>query len=45
MAQGFLNVAEQASCTREGEYRGPDFSKDLVPVFEDDSLVVGGGDG
>ena len=43
MAQIFLCVAEQTSGTRKGERHGPDLPKDLVPVFYNDLLMMGGG--
>ena len=43
MAKVLLNVDEQASRTREGECYGPELLKDLVPVSEADTLLVGGG--
>ena len=43
IAQGFLHVSEQASVTREGEHYGLEILKDLVPEFDIDLPLVGGG--
>ena len=43
MAKGFLHVYGQAYRTREGKRHGTDPPMDLVPVFDADPQLVGGG--
>ena len=40
----FLHVSEQVSRTSEGECHGPDLPKDMVPFFDADPPLVGGGE-
>ena len=43
IAKGFLDVDEQASSNREEKRHGTYIPKDLMPFFEADPPLVGGG--